>query len=147
MSCEKEKQLYDGAVNLYQHAPTTANLNRLLAAQKALDKCNASQPIITAPLTKFDQAMVTVAGGHTYLFVVALDGRILYTRWKLGGGGNPWQEVGGSGIAYSGPAASIVSGTKYIFITVRGGDDKVWLNQGTLDPVGIDTWVGWRPMA
>lgn len=150
--CQAQKAQLSAAQKHYaddiNNNATSDELNRdrqlVGQAKAALDQCRANPPFAT-PHTNFAQAMVTVAD-YTYLFAVDLDGRILYNKWQLGGSGPGWHEVGGGGIAYEAPSAAVVAGSKYIFLTVKGRDGSIWLNQGQLNPGGVDVWVGWGPL-
>lgn len=119
-------------------ARSRASLNR---AKIDLDKCKRNFPFET-PMTKVGQAIVTVAD-YTYLFAVDPDGRILYTKWKLGSVAPGWQDVGGEGRTDAAPAATVVERSSYIFMTIKGLDGYIYLNQGQLNPEGEDSWVGW----
>jgi hypothetical protein len=83
--------------------------------------------------------MVT-AGNYVYQFAVAVDGRVLYNRWKLGGAAEGWREMGGGkGLTDAAPAAAAVG--DYIFVSVKaaGNNAGILVNQGS----GY-TWVGWQ---
>lgn len=117
---------------------------RLANAENDLAICKHNPPF-PPPKTNFGQALVTIAD-FTYTFAVDLDGRVLYTKGKLGGGGSAWHEVGrGSftGSAASAPAATIVASASFLFMTIRDSNGQIWLNQAQLNPEGEDGWVGW----
>jgi hypothetical protein len=147
MSCEPEQTAYDVAYKKYILClsepggnPKTCDLHNLLKLQGDLDACNAK--------TNVGQAMVTL-GDYTYLFVVeSLEGRILYSKWKLGDGPSKWHEVGGgggNGRTDAAPAAAVVEKSNYIFISIKEPvTGNLRLNQGVLNPSGQDIWVGWR---
>ncbi len=114
----------------------------LAQAEGNLNACQINNPLST-PMTRVGQTMVTV-GDYTYWFVVDLAGRILYSRWKLGSAYQGWREVGGDGRTDATPAASVIQRANYIFLSIKGLDGNLYLNQGELHPEGTDTWVGWQ---
>lgn len=143
MACELERI----AVGAARHALTVAinggdlleiraAQRRLLAAELALRECLADPPV-AAPLTLSAPAMTT-AGEHVYLFAVNEAGRVVYTRWVLGGSVEPWHEVPGGFQTNQAVAASAVG--DYLFLVAKGIDDpdRLFLNQGV-----PPTWVGW----
>lgn len=81
-------------------------------------------------------------GNRTVAVVTGTDGRIFYDWWDLGGGGHGWREVPGGGLSDAAPAAALVAGGGYLFITVKGLDGNLYLNQGTLG----GGFVGWQSM-
>lgn len=105
-------------------------------------------PPLSAPMTKADQAMVSV-GQMTYLFAVNQDnGHVLFTFWELGGGTQGWHEVGtnlccgGTGDVVSnvaiGPTVTAVG--NFLFLTITDSNGRIFLNQGTPP----NPWVGWQ---
>lgn len=61
------------------------------------------------------------------MFAKSTDGRVFYTSWIAGGGGNGWKEVDGNGHISSAPAAAAVG--EHIFLAARALDGSVILNQ------------------
>jgi hypothetical protein len=61
-------------------------------ALKVLTSCQLANQ--RAPFTNLGQSMMNM-GEWTYLFVVDTEGRIFYTKWKLGGGTTGYHEIPG----------------------------------------------------
>jgi len=143
----KQKAYKDlaAAIRNHDNQARIAALQEIATAQTNLDTCNANKPFPT-PTTNVGQAMVTL-GDYTYWFVVeSLEGRILYSKWKLGDAPSKWHEVGGGGNGRTdaAPAAAVVEKSNYIFISIKEPvTGNLRLNQGLLNPSGQDVWVGW----
>ena len=79
-------------------------------------------------------------GNRSVAVVTGTDGRIFYTWWDLGGGGQPWLEIPGGMHTNAAPAVDLVGNGTYMFIEVKGPDGLLYLDQGT--PGG--SFVGWQ---
>ncbi len=80
------------------------------------------------------------SGNNSVIVAKSGDGRIFYTWWPLGSGGQGWQELDGDGRTDAAPAAALVGqNNDYLFAVVKGLDGNVYLNQGTLG----QGFVGW----
>jgi hypothetical protein len=84
---------------------------------------------------------VTGVGDNVYFFAKSLDGRIYYTRAKLGQGGGDWVEVEGNGNTDLAPAAGAVGNHVFVAIKGKGSDGHIYVNQADLgQPFG--QWFG-----
>jgi len=97
------------------------------------------------PQTNFSQAwtqinnvvyefVVDTAGGHT------TNGHVMMVFFQVGSSSNNWIDLGAprAGVA-TGPAATSVPGSGFIFLTVADKDGNVCLNQGH-----DQSWTGWN---
>ena len=81
------------------------------------------------------------SGNTTAQVVTRTDGRILYTWWELGQGGQGFGEVEGDGRSDAAPAVALVGAQhNYLFVLVKGLDGNLYLNQGELGK----PFVGWQ---
>ena len=80
--------------------------------------------------TNVAPALVSV-DQYIYFFGTRVDGRIFYNRARLGQAFEGWKEVDGNGLTNSVVAVGSVG--NHIFITIKGLDDKYYLNQADLN--------------
>ncbi|KAK1757106.1 hypothetical protein QBC47DRAFT_443903 [Echria macrotheca] len=92
-----------------------------------------------APATRYGPALASSAN-RTAAVAVTADGRVQYTWWDLGGGGNGWRDLPGISSDTS-PGVSLVQGGNYAFVLAKAVGGAVYLNQGT---PGGSAWVGWQ---
>ncbi len=101
------------------------------------------------PLTDLNQAWTQI-NNVAYEFVVdttsghATSGHVMMLFFQVGSTSSNWIDLGappsGSGPgAITGPAATSVPGSGFIFLTVANHDHKVCLNQGH-----DQSWTGWN---
>jgi hypothetical protein len=84
------------------------------------------------------------SGNNTAVVAKSGDGRIFYTWWPLGSGGQGWQELPGDIRTDQPPAAALVGADhNYLFVLIRATDGNLYLNQGTLG----QPFVGWEPLS
>jgi hypothetical protein len=83
------------------------------------------------------------SGNTTAQAITRTDGRILYTWWDLGQGGQGYGEPEGDGHSDAAPAVALTgSRHNYLFIVIQGPDGNLLLNQGELGK----TFTGWESM-
>jgi hypothetical protein len=134
-------------------AAVTGNAAYVFAAVKGLDagvylnQGNLGAPFIgwqamPGLLTNVAPAVMSTPDG-AMLLATRQDGRIFTNRIVLGQAAQGWIEMGGNGLTPSSPSAALCGNATYVFAVVRGGDNRVWLNQGNLG----GPWVGWGAMA
>ena len=156
MACEREQDAvratrtaYENAKKAQEEDPSPANFknerqkyNAWVEATKILSGCRMANA--EPPLTNVAPCLVNV-GEWTYQFVVDPDGRVVYNKWVLGGGGTGWQVMPGDFRTDLPVAASAVQSRNYIFVSGKDrASGRLMLNQcEATNPANPETWVGW----
>ena len=89
--------------------------------------------------TTYVSPVATGVGNYVYFFAVGTNGKIHYDYSEFQGGGHGWKLVNGDNPT----AVSVAAGSvrnDYIFITIKGNDKNVYLNQGGVLGSFQDVW-------
>ena len=114
-------------------------------------QCVPQIPTFGQPQTNLSQALTQI-NNNVYEFAVDTSngpraGHVMMNFFPVGGSGAGWFDLGappsnsdGPG-AITGPSATSVPGSGFIFLIVANKDQTICLNQGHDTP---QTWTGWR---
>lgn len=113
-------------------------------AQGGLDFGSATVGVAVSSDVQFeaDGAPAMASSGNVSVIVVKdKGGRVWYTWWNLGDSGPGWVPLDANVLADFSPAAALVGAHHdYLFVTIRGTDKQLYINQGNLGR----PFVGWR---
>jgi hypothetical protein len=108
-----------------------------------LNQGDVAKPFIGWQSMEFQSNLAPGAassGNTTSVVAASKQGKIFYTWWNLGQGGQKWAELSGQGPTNVAPAAALVG--NYLFVVMKGLDGSLYLNQGALGR----KFVGWQRM-
>lgn len=128
-----------GATGNYMYVLIRSTDNSLLINQGTTN--GSFQPHwLNTNLTSYASPAATGVGKYVYFFVVGTDGQVSYDYVEVGGGGHGWKMVADDNPPAAAVAAGAV-GNSYLFITIKGKDGKLYVNQGDV----LSNFNKWSP--